>query len=123
MKTRFGNFLILIAFLAGVIAPACGFSWNGQGNNNYSLVEVCTTEGIEMKVVENDTAPSTPHEQASEDCQFCFQNHHVMANILPTQTHSAQIYSLTAKILNTHDILYRQILSQYHTARAPPSYI
>ena len=122
MFKRFNYFLILIAFLTGVIAPACGFSWNGK----FSLVEICTTEGIEMKVIDNNSAPSgpsTPHQQASKDCQFCFQNNHVTAHITAIQMIESPIFTLTKNILNTHDILYRQILSQYHTARGPPSVV
>jgi hypothetical protein len=104
-----------------MIAPACGVAWGGK----FSLVEVCTTQGIEIKVVENTSAPSnpsSPHQQANEDCQFCFQNTHLMAGVMDAQIINHPKYSLTTKILSTRDILYRQILSQYHTARGPPSH-
>lgn len=119
MTKRSAHILILIAFVMGVLAPACGFSWNGK----FSLVEICTTEGIEMKVVENGSSPNTPQHQASDDCQFCFQNAHLIADVTIMQTAHHPHYGKIAKIVHAHEILYRQILSQYHTARGPPSFV
>ncbi len=123
MSQKLCHFFILTAFLLGIIAPACGFAWNGK----FSIIEICTAKGIEQKVVSNDDLPSKhpsdPADHAQKECQFCFQNNNLVANIiLPTQiTHPK--FSIENRVYAFHDTVYKHILSQYHSARAPPSYI
>ncbi|NCO03627.1 MAG: hypothetical protein GW903_05505 [Alphaproteobacteria bacterium] len=68
---RFCHILVFTCFLVGVIAPACGFSWGGK----FSVIEICTAEGFERRIVENNQ--SGDHGQTSDQCQFCFQNAHI----------------------------------------------
>ena len=53
MPQKLCHFFILTAFLLGIIAPACGFAWNGK----FSVIEICTAKGIEQKIVSNDDLP------------------------------------------------------------------
>ncbi len=123
MSQRLCHFIILTAFLLGIFAPACGFAWNGK----YTVVEICTAKGIEKKIVSNDdlprNQPSDPTNHAQKECQFCFQKNNLIADFIsPTQTTHLN-HSFQNHILAFHDTVYKHILSQYHSARAPPTYI
>ncbi len=67
----------LTAFLAGIIAPACGFAWGNNGGGKYSVIEICTANGYESRIVENDQEPSTPNHKMVDQCQFCFSSAHL----------------------------------------------
>ena len=76
-------FITVFAFTLGLIAPACGFAWNNNGNNNnYSVIEICTASGIENRLIPNDEAP-TEH-QTSEQCPFCFAQNNLEAHKSPS---------------------------------------
>jgi hypothetical protein len=75
------HIFILIAFLAGIIAPACGFMWGGQ----YSVIEICTAQGIETRIVANEDQPSAPMPNMANDCAFCFASAN-MVSFLPEAT-------------------------------------
>jgi hypothetical protein len=64
------HIFIVITFLTGIIAPACGFMWGGQ----YSVIEICTAQGLEMRVVANDEAPDDHAPIMANNCDFCFAN-------------------------------------------------
>jgi len=109
------HFIVLITFLVGVLAPDCGFAWGGK----FSVVEICTTEGIESRIVEGKQDPNTQH--ASEQCQFCFAQ--AKALIPDLQTFETQI-SVFAKVQFQHyKALLLSRLSNDHAARAPPTFI
>lgn len=91
---------ILVSFLVGVIAPACGFSWGGK----YSVIEICTTQGIESRIVENTNNNKNDHKQADRECPFCFQNGHL----------KDYIYPQSALALTLSDLQRIQVL-QYET--------
>lgn len=69
--------IMLIAFVGGVIAPACGFAWGGK----YSIIEICTSQGIEMKIVPQD-GQSNDMPAMSDQCQFCFASANITASIV-----------------------------------------
>ena len=66
------HFIVIFTFALGIIAPACGFAWSGK----YSVIEICTANGYEARIVANDEEPNTPNHQMSDQCQFCFSNAH-----------------------------------------------
>jgi hypothetical protein len=72
---NFSHSLVLLCFLVGVLAPACGFSWGGK----YSVVEICTSQGIEQRVVNADDSDTPTAPTMSEDCQFCFASANMKA--------------------------------------------
>lgn len=84
---NFITFITVITFTLGIIAPACGFAWN---KNDYSVIEICTVNGIENRIVSNDEAPNNapnnvPAEhQTSEQCQFCFAQNNLEAHKAPS---------------------------------------
>jgi len=120
MRKNICHIFILFAFLTGIIAPSCGFAWNGK----YSIIEICGAQGTKQKVVSNQDLPPSEHiPTAQNECQFCFQNSHVLANFVPSQTLNHSSVAIIQNIIARHNILYRQILSQYHTARGPPSFV
>lgn len=71
------HILTLTAFLLGIIAPACGFAWGGK----YSLIEICTANGVETRLIANDDPPSdeAPAPMMEDKCQFCFANANLTA--------------------------------------------
>jgi galactose-1-phosphate uridylyltransferase len=116
MKNIFHIFL-LIAFLGGIIAPACGFSWGGK----FSVVEICTTQGIELRVVQDDTTPDTPRNQhASEQCEFCFSNTHITA--LNHDASQNLIFSAYTERLrfDLYETIYLSRIKNNLSARGPP---
>jgi len=111
------HILIAIAFLGGIIAPACGFSWGGK----YSVVDICTAQGIESKIVANEGNSDTPLPQMADECQFCFSNANLTGLIpLNAQMQAAEFYSDKIRAAQYKSIY----LSRYyedHAARAPPA--
>jgi hypothetical protein len=73
------HIIVLIAFIGGIIAPACGFNWGGK----FSVIEICTAQGLEARIVNNNleplNSPLTPHQKAADKCQFCFASAHNQA--------------------------------------------
>ncbi len=112
--TRYGHFFVLLAFLVGVIAPACGFSWSGK----YSVIEICTSQGMESRIVSKEGQPKAPH--VEKQCQFCFAQAN-LKSFLPV-----------SMILERNLVIFERIkrrqyqavlifhLSRDHAARAPP---
>lgn len=111
------HFFVLFAFLAGIIAPACGFAWGGK----YSVVEICTTEGIESRVVQGEERPSKPH--ASEQCQFCFAHANLKIFLPDVAAHEAIIFIRAKTQFQHYDQLFLSRLSRDHAARAPPVFV
>ncbi len=120
---KFPHFLVILALLVGVIAPACGFAW---GNNQYSVIEICTAQGIENRLVENENVenentPNEPH--LYESCAFCFaQNNQDDLDIISERA--------LFQYVTTHKIKARQFdiarLAKSRTPqspRAPPTLI
>lgn len=110
--------LILLSFLIGFIAPACGFSWGGK----YSVIEICTTQGIESRIVENNNNQGD-HEQTTEQCQFCFQNAHLKDYFLPPSTFIDDFQALQRVQVNQY---YSALLNRVYSPqnpRGPPSFI
>lgn len=106
---------VLIAFLVGVIAPACGFVWGGK----YSVIEICTAQGIESRVVNNDDLPKSPHFE--EQCQFCFSQAN-LKSLMPVLIliEKQKTVRERAQFSQYQDIVLSR-LSQDHAARAPPA--
>lgn len=69
MRSMDLRLFVLLTFVLGFLGPACNFLWGGQ----YSVVEICTTFGIEKRVVQNDEQPDEPS-SAKKECPFCFQS-------------------------------------------------
>lgn len=111
--------LLLIAFLGGIIAPACGFAWGGK----FNVVEICTTQGIELRVVQDDTTPNTPYNQhASEQCEFCFTNTQITA-LSPDSGQSLALLSYSERLrYDLYETLYLSNIKNNLSARGPPSF-
>lgn len=109
--------ITLIAFITGLIAPACGFAWGGK----YSVITICTDKGFESRVIaDNDQDNNAPSPLLHEKCQFCFSNHHVVAFLPPAPAQKTQIIALEKHIFSQHDVV---LLSKFHSKvrpRAPP---
>lgn len=117
MPKNFCAILMITAFLAAIIAPACGFSWNGK----YSIIEICNAQGVEQKIVSNDELPPSKHQETTiEDCQFCFQNHHLTMALSHSPADKKMHAPLKKQIIAAHDMLYQQVRSHDRAARAPP---
>lgn len=115
------HIFVAIAFLTGVIAPACGFSWGGK----YSVIEICTSEGIESRIVDTSQngQNNLPAHKAGDQCQFCFQSANVKDSFPP-------LTQIKKKIVSLERIQYAQyetiILNTQHTPqslRGPPALI
>jgi len=116
--TKYAHIFVLLAFLGGIIAPACGFAWGGK----YSVVEICTTEGIESRVVNNDQQPENSDfpTHFEEQCQFCFAQTNLTA-FLPHNEHIETAFFIKDKIRFRHyDALLQSHLTRDNIARAPP---
>jgi len=113
--------LIILSFMLGFIAPACGFMWGGQ----YSVIEICTTQGIEQRIVLNDTNPTQPnhdHEQSTEECEFCYKNANLGSYLLNSNIITALIFEQKTKITFARQNKLAEALSTVHLARGPPSF-
>ncbi len=112
---------ILIAFLGGIIAPACGFMWGGQGLHKYNVIEICTLDGIESRLVANEELPDAP--KTADQCEFCFTN----ANLMAFFAESSRIERLAYRAEKLRYGQYTDIvLAKYHSnisSRGPPSFI
>lgn len=115
---NFVHSAVLIIFLLGIIAPACGFAWGGQ----YSVIEICTAQGFETKIVENGQKPDgAPHHKMAGECQFCFSNAHVTSFIPEISVVTSLAYDSLDKKIYLNTLKRAQRLSFDHSARAPPS--
>lgn len=111
------HILIAIAFLGSIIAPACGFSWGGK----YSVVDICTSEGIESKIVANDENSDDEHQQMVDQCQFCF-SHANLSGLVPVSTTIEALVFYGDKIRkNQYESVYLSRQQGDHAARAPPA--
>ena len=81
MRTLFHS-IVIMSFLLGIIAPACGFMWGGKA----SFIEICTAQGIEKRFVtaQAETPPMPPSHIMDDSCSFCFQSNHVAAFLAPS---------------------------------------
>lgn len=111
------NVFVFWAFLGGIIAPACGFAWG----RTYSVVEICTAQGFENRIMMDDEQDS-PH-QMQEQCEFCFTSANLTAFLVP-DNYSQKLSDISEKIRITQ---YEDIvLSRFQTnisSRGPPSFI
>ena len=109
------HFIVIMVFGLGIIAPACGFTWGG---GNYNLIEICTAQGFEKRLVKDDTDPPTHH--IADQCQFCFANTHLTDNINFTNLQSIEFtYQEHQYFTPSHQIV-AIFLSHAYQPRAPP---
>ena len=87
------HFMTIFTFALGIIAPACGFAWSSSGD--YSVIEICTANGYESRIVENDQ--DAPEHEMKEQCQFCFTNAH-LNGLIPT-LQIEKLYSYQAQYI------------------------
>lgn len=119
--TKYGHFFVLLAFLAGIIAPACSFAWGGIGAGKFSVVEICTAQGIESRIVENDQDPERP--MAHEQCQFCFAQANFQSLMPVLAQFEQKIVAIERLKLRHYQAILFSRLSQGHAARAPPLFV
>lgn len=115
--SKYLHILILIAFLGGIIAPACGFSWGGK----YSVVEICTAQGIELKLVDGEGQPAPKHTPKIKDqCQFCVNHQHLAKAITsdPILIHFA--YTQEKLRFSSFETAFLKRFETPIHARAPP---
>ena len=112
------HIFVLIAFLLGIIAPACGFMWGGA----YSVIEICTAQGLESRVIADNQQPDHPP-QTKKQCDFCFQSANLTA-YLPKMAALEKISFQSTKIRFSS---YKTVLlsrgTSKNSARAPPVFI
>ena len=110
------HILTLIAFLGGVIAPACGFSWGG----NFSVIEICTAQGFETRVINNEETPDAPTPTMGGDCQFCFANAN-LTSFLPENISVEVRYAYAEKITySLYEVILLSRTTRNGQPRAPP---
>lgn len=113
------HILVLIAFLAGIIAPACGFMWGGQ----YSVIEICTTDGIESRVVMNEGQQNSPHQNMQDQCEFCFSNANIIS-FLPSKIIISQNENYAEKLrFRDYESIALSRLNTDTSPRGPPIFI
>lgn len=110
--------LVILSFMLGFITPACGFMWGGK----YSVIEICTDQGIEQRVVRNKDNPNKPnHSKAENTCDFCFQNANLSAYLISTHTDILSIYNMRVTTLFNHQNIVALTINKTHLARGPPA--
>lgn len=120
------SLFITISFLLGIIAPACGFMWGGQGS---SMIEICTAQGIEMRLVTNDLQPNQdPTNQPSnpmmgDNCDFCFQNANFTGALLNTATLEKIGFQSNKIRFHLYETILLSHTSYNNTARGPPTLV
>lgn len=105
------------AFLGGIIAPACGFAWGGT----YSVVEICTAQGFENRIVMDDEQ-DTPH-QMQEQCEFCFTHQNMTAFLPDIQTVEHYVYAFEKRCITQYEDILLSRSIDHTSPRGPPSYI
>jgi hypothetical protein len=109
------HIIVIAAFLLGIIAPACNFAWGGK----FSVVEICTAQGIEQKLVENKQQPDRP--PAMEDnCSFCIASVTVKIFVPDIILAEKQIARGEKIRFRLYEATYLSRLSKTGQPRAPP---
>lgn len=112
------HLITLLAFLLGLLAPACGFAWGGK----YNVVDICTTAGIETKIIADSSDEQNTPSTVKDDCQFCSnaQNIDKIAGYTNGYNNGFKLATVyTALLLDVLE--YNQ--PQYYQSRAPPTLI
>lgn len=114
------HLFVIFCFLAGVIAPACGFSWG----NNFDVIEICTTQGIESRIVQNSPQnPNSPEHQTKDQCEFCFQNANLKA-MMPASINALNPYlSIQKAQFHSYESDFLSKTKQPQSLRGPPALI
>ncbi|NQZ13830.1 MAG: hypothetical protein HRT94_03245 [Alphaproteobacteria bacterium] len=117
MRNYFHIF-VLLSFLVGVIAPACGLSWGGK----YSVIEICTADGWENRIVENNQSgtPSNSDHSAKEQCQFCIQTSLLKNMILPSSNTLMMMGKAERIQISRYQTLRDEYAQSLYNPRAPP---
>lgn len=114
--------LTLSAFLLGIIAPACGFAW-GNGDSKYSVIEICTANGLESRLVADNENPDTPPHQTTDQCQFCFSNTH-LTSFAPEAIAIEEFKADALKLSYAqYEMLLLSRLTSYEQPRGPPTFV
>lgn len=112
--------IALLAFIIGLIAPACGFAWGGK----YSVVEICSLDGIKQVVIPNSEDPTEPipNKSTKEKCSFCFGQKNIdqisLVDILPSYDHA-----LSDDTIIEYQRLVSKNSGSAYNPRAPPFFI
>ncbi len=114
------HILALSAFLLSIIAPACGFMWGGK----YNVIEICTAQGIETRVVESDqSSDKTPDHQMADQCQFCFASAN-LSGFLPESIKMEEVKSTTDKIrFHLYEISALSRITSHEEPRGSPTLV
>ncbi len=112
------HFAVIFTFALGIIAPACGFAWGGS---TYSVIEICTNNGIE-KIAVKDETPSGDH-QTQDPCQFCFNHTHLTKDFVSPQTVTLLVNFTTHQYFQTYQTALLQALHHDYQSRAPPAFL
>jgi hypothetical protein len=117
----FLHILVLVAFLGGIIAPACGFLWGG----NFSVIEICTTNGIENRIVADnqDSNDTAPNHQKTDNCQFCFTQAHLASQLVPVIIFESVFFQNEKLRFEQYEENYLLHLHNDYAARAPPTFV
>lgn len=110
--------IALLAFIIGLIAPACGFTWGGK----YSVMEICSLDGTKQVVIPNgdqDPTAPTPDKLAKEKCPFCFGQKNIdqiaLVDLLPSYNRIISNDTVT----DSQHLISEENSSAYNP-RAPP---
>jgi len=111
------HFFVMAAFLGGIIAPACGFMWGG----NFSVIEICTAQGLENRIVTNDqNEGDIPAHKTADQCQFCFSHANLVADIAPDfSLETIQFQAEKLKFRAYEDIVLSKLKTNI-SSRGPP---
>ena len=111
---------ILISFVGGIIAPACDFLWGEK----YSVIEICTLNGLETRVVGNDQSPSDDQAPSIDrNCEFCFQNANFAGHIPTAATIEKLGFSALKLRFQSYETALLSRTTSQHSARGPPSLV
>jgi hypothetical protein len=114
----FCHAFIILGLLCAAFGPACQFLWGGQ----YSIVEICTAQGIEKQIVQSDETPPFP-EQAKNDCAFCLQQAHANA-LMPDTKNPAMVANPVRQTVSFTAISYdAPLLWRDQNPRGPPVFV
>ena len=111
------HLITLLAFIISLLAPACGFAWGGK----YSVVDICTTEGIERKVIADNSDDQNVPVQTKDDCQFCSNAQKIDKIAGYTNNFNTDFVQITIYRFASLAIL-KQNQPNYYQSRAPPSF-
>ena len=116
--TRILSTVLIVAFMSGIVSPACAKLW---GNAAENFLEICTGQGLQkisLNDADNAKDNSNTNQDFDENCLFCSS----FANALvssPSALYFSGHVILPIRV-QAQESAYTKIIRTFPESRAPP---